>query len=131
MKFLFFLFTFSAISSFAEHDATYCGKMLDSRLGRDDFFNQHPDALLAVEERIVKGESEPWFPSYAAVYGINQNDAQFIQKAVRSSKLRGTLFCVKARWGGAAYSSTDIKNISLITDSVIRIDYMSAFLRSR
>lgn len=117
-----------SVVSWAEHDATYCGKLLDGRAGKDAY-NGRPDAILAVETRVRGGVDEPWDEGYGALYGIRERDRAFVAKAIQASARRGTLFCVKARWGGAAYSSMELDSISLITDAIERIDYMSAFVR--
>lgn len=112
---------------FAEHDKTYCGQMLPAESGKDFYSKEHPEAILAVEYAIVDGEVLDWDEGYAALYALDKEDYEFTLKAVRGSLKRGTYFCVKARWGGAAYSSWDINAISLLTDNVERIDYMSRF----
>lgn len=129
MKSVFFLLFFMTVSAFAEHDATYCGRMLDGRWGKLNLTSLNPEVILAVEFKIENGDYEHWHKAYAAVSGLTQNDLLYAQKAIKSSQIRGTLFCVKARWGGAAFSSTNIQKISLITDAVLRVDYMSSFLR--
>lgn len=116
-----------SISAFAEHDATYCGKILDGKEGLEHVVYTHPEAIIAVEYRIEDGKLESWDQGYGSLIALTEKQTEFVQKAVVSSKRNGTLFCVKARWGGAAYDSLDINSISLSTDSVIRIDYMSAF----
>jgi hypothetical protein len=121
------IFLFSTYA-FAEHDAIYCGKILDGKLGKDDSFNDHPEIILEVKTRIENGYEKPWYEAYAAVVAMTDDQLKFALKAVNSSKDNGTLFCISARWGGAAYSSWDIEAISLLTDNVYRIDYRSSFL---
>jgi len=130
MKMLIMMVTvLFSLTAFAEHEATYCGKMLDGKEGTVIFTGQHPEAIIAIESRIKRGVEEPWYDGYGALLGLNANELEFVQKAVRSSKQNGTLFCVKAIWAGAAYGSLDIENISLATDKLYRIDYRSSFAK--
>jgi len=117
-------------SAFAEHDATYCGKFIEGTRGVYAYgLDRHPELVIAVEYRIKNGRPESWDPSFAGVVGLNDKQLRFVKSAIQSSKKKGTFFCVKARWGGAAYSSSYIDHISLTTDAVIRVDYMSNFAK--
>ncbi|MBX3017407.1 MAG: hypothetical protein KF767_05920 [Bdellovibrionaceae bacterium] len=130
MKICAFLMTvFLAVAAFAEHDATYCGKLIDGSAGEIDVFSGQPEAILEVESRVRFGELEPWDEAYAGLLAIPVRYENFVRKGIQMSARRGTLFCVKGRWGGAAYSSSDLTAISLITVMIERIDYQSAFAR--
>lgn len=123
------MITVFSMAAFAEHDAVYCGTLLDGSAGIDAFFGEHPEAILAVQYRVRDGVDEPWEEGFASLNAIPERERLFVQRAVKASQARGTLFCVKARWGGAAYRSKDLQAITLSTDSIDRIDYMSAFVR--
>jgi hypothetical protein len=130
MKKLILLITLLAsFSILAEHDAIYCGKMLSAESGKSYYSRRSPEAILAVEFRIEDGDYDFWDHGYAGVVGLNDKQLAFVERAVRGSEKNGTNFCIKARWGGAAYSSWDIGAITLLSDNIHRIDYMSSFLR--
>jgi hypothetical protein len=126
MKFIFWLILFHSTSVFAEHEATYCGILMDGSYGKRDYYNDAPEVVLQINHKIERGESIPVAIRYAGVSGLDDKLKDFAARAIKNN-FRKTNFCVKARWGGSFWYSRDIHKIKLFTDTVTRMGYMSSY----
>ena len=113
---------------FAEHDATYCGRLIPGDKGKS--WGGHPAAILIVGYQVLVSTWPDTYEDvdgYAAINAINSEIAdRNLEKFLKTARPT-TRICVKGRWGGSLYSSSDINDISLASDSVDRIDYASKF----
>jgi hypothetical protein len=122
---LVFTLIISSIS-FAEHDATYCGRLIPGEQGIS--YGDHPVAIIVVgfkELVSVWPDRYEDIDGYAAIYATNNATAEKNLKKFLETAKPTTRICAKGRWGGGLYSSRDINDITLISDSIDRIDYAS------
>lgn len=116
---------FISSNSFAEHDATYCGRLISGDQGQS--YGENPLAILVIgyQELVSVWPNEyDEVDGYAAIVSLNNPIAeQNLKKFLKTAKPT-TRICVKGRWGGSLYSGS-LNDISLNSDSVDRIDYAS------
>lgn len=120
----FLILLFFSTQSFAEHDATYCGRLVVgneySKLWRTSV--DLPTFILEVDYQVLIDFDE-YAPAVgtAAIY-LDKTDSNYIKMSEAVARSRKTTkFCVSASWGGSIYDN------SAITDSVHRFGYASQF----
>lgn len=116
--------TLSSLAAFAEHDATYCGKLVSGAeyMKSKGYSSEEdaPDAILIIRYGTLVNYDE-----YANMKGIGiiYAEGEVLEKIkgfIKTAKAT-TKFCVKSRWGGSIYGN------GVLTDNVQRIDYYSRF----
>ena len=118
--------------AFAEHDATYCGRLIPAEKV-DEFSDMKPLAILVVDYVELTGSFPGEYTDaqgFAAIYetqtqSAKRNLKRFV-KSAKAGRLRAKI-CVKGLWGGSLYDSSDINSIRLASDSVDRVDYARNF----
>lgn len=116
------LILFSLLSTsfhaFAEHEATYCGKLVSGG-------NQFVARLQVDFEKIAGDIWENQYKPRSEYAGIlHVENGSLVQRRIQSfltNSKENTVFCVHARWSGV------LDDGSLETDKVYRIDYQSRF----
>ena len=123
---VFLLCFFISSMAVAEHDATYCGRLIPGEKGKS--YGDHPVAILVVDyEELVSTWPDRYEEAegYAAIFGTNNSTADRNLEKFLKTAGPTTRICAKGRWRGSLYSSGDINDISLLSDNIDAIDYAS------